>query len=75
MTREEIKQKMEELTDKYVQTRNREIIEELYKLAVELERLEKESPGDHKTRSPFVYPHLCGKIRGPHNNGNFFFKP
>lgn len=45
MTREEIKQKMEELTDNYAQTRNREIIEELYKLAVELEKLEKESEG------------------------------
>ena len=45
MTREEIKRKMEELTDKYVQTRNREIIEELYKLAVELEKLENEPTG------------------------------
>ena len=43
MTREEIKQKMEELTDKYVQTRDRDIIDELYKLACELEKMEKES--------------------------------
>lgn len=45
MTHDEIKQKMDELTHKYAQTRNREIIEELYKLALELEKLEKESAG------------------------------
>jgi hypothetical protein len=33
---------MDELTDKYVQTRNQEIIEELYKLARELEKIEQE---------------------------------
>jgi|RhiMetdeSRZDD1v2_1073273.scaffolds.fasta_scaffold2077965_1 hypothetical protein len=42
MTRQEIEQKMDELTDKYVQTRNQEIIEELYKLARALEKIEQE---------------------------------
>ena len=42
MAREEIEQKMDELTDKYVQTRNQEIIEELYKLARALEKIEQE---------------------------------
>jgi hypothetical protein len=41
MTRDEIEKKMDELTNKYVQTRNQEILEELYKLASELEKMDK----------------------------------
>jgi hypothetical protein len=43
MTREEIEKRMDELARKYVETRDHEIIEELYKLRLELNRLEKES--------------------------------
>ena len=42
MTRDEIEKKMEELTDKYVQTRKQEIIEELYELTIELDKINKE---------------------------------
>jgi hypothetical protein len=42
MTRKEIEEKMDELARKYVETRNPEIIYELYKLRVELRKLEKE---------------------------------
>jgi FKBP-type peptidyl-prolyl cis-trans isomerase (trigger factor) len=41
MTREEIEQKMEELARQYVETRNRKIIDELYELPGELEKMEK----------------------------------
>ena len=41
MTREEIEDKMDELARKYVETHDKKIIEELYKLAKELEKLEK----------------------------------
>jgi hypothetical protein len=41
MTRDEIEKKMDELTNKYVQTRKQEIVEELYKLASELEKMDK----------------------------------
>jgi hypothetical protein len=41
MTHEEIEKRMEELTRKYVETHDKEIIEELYKLVRELEKLEK----------------------------------
>jgi hypothetical protein len=41
MTRDEIEKQMDELTNKYVQTRNQEIVEELYKLASELEKMDK----------------------------------
>lgn len=40
-TREEIEQKMDELARKYVETHDKKIIEELYRLACELEKLEK----------------------------------
>lgn len=43
MTREEIERRMDELARKYVEKRNPEIIEELYKLRLELEKLGKES--------------------------------
>ena len=43
MTRDEIEKKMDELTYKCVQTRKQEIIEELYKLTIELDKIEKES--------------------------------
>lgn len=43
MTREEIEKQMDELARKYVETHNRQIIEELYKLSRELEKLDKES--------------------------------
>ncbi len=38
--REEIEQKMDELARKYVETHDKEIIEELYRLGRELEKLE-----------------------------------
>jgi len=41
MTREEIEDKMDELARKYVETHDKKIIEELYKLTKELEKLEK----------------------------------
>jgi ribosomal protein L29 len=43
MTREEIEKRMDELARKYVETRDQKIIEQLYKLRVELNKLEKES--------------------------------
>jgi hypothetical protein len=43
MTREEIEQKMGELARKYVETRDKKLIEELYELAREFEKMEKES--------------------------------
>jgi hypothetical protein len=43
MTREEIEQRMDELARKYVETRDPEIIEELYNLRLELEKLNKQS--------------------------------
>ena len=43
MTREEIEKRMDELARKYVETRDHEIIEELYKLRLERNRVEKES--------------------------------
>jgi hypothetical protein len=43
MTREEIEKRMDELARKYVEKRDPEIIEELYRLRIELTRLEKES--------------------------------
>jgi hypothetical protein len=42
MTRDDIEKKMDELTDKYVQTRKQEIIEELYELTIELDKIDKE---------------------------------
>ena len=41
MTREEIKRKMDALLNKYVQTLNQEIIEELFRWASELDELRK----------------------------------
>jgi hypothetical protein len=41
MTREEIEKRMDELTRKYVETRDQEIIKELYQLSLELEKMEK----------------------------------
>jgi hypothetical protein len=41
MTREEIEQKMVELARKYVMTHDKQIIEELYRLTRELEKIEK----------------------------------
>ena len=46
MTREEIEKRMDELGRKLAETRDKKIIEELYKLALELEKLEKESVGE-----------------------------
>ncbi len=40
MTREEIEQKMDELARKYVETHDQKIIDELYELACQLEKLE-----------------------------------
>jgi hypothetical protein len=44
MTREEIGRRMDELARKYVETHDQKIIEELYKLALELRKMLKESP-------------------------------
>jgi len=41
MTREEIEKWMDELARKYVETRDQEIIKELYQLSLELEKMEK----------------------------------
>jgi hypothetical protein len=41
MTREEIEQRMDELARTYVETHNPEIPQELYRLARELEKIEK----------------------------------
>ena len=41
MTREEIEQRMDELARKYVETHDRKLIEELYQLVRELEKMEK----------------------------------
>jgi hypothetical protein len=43
MTREEVEKRMDILARKYIETRDAEIIEELYKLRIELKKLEKES--------------------------------
>lgn len=43
MTRQEIVERMDELARKYVETRNKKIVDELYELARELEKLEKQS--------------------------------
>ena len=46
MTREELEKLMDELARKYVEIHDRKIIEELYKLDLELEKMEKlERPG------------------------------
>ena len=41
MTREEIERRMDELARKYVETHDQKIVEALYELARELEKLEK----------------------------------
>jgi hypothetical protein len=41
VTRKEIEQKLDELTRKYVETRDKEIPQELYRLSRELEKMEK----------------------------------
>jgi hypothetical protein len=41
MTREEIEKRMDELAREYIETHDKKIVEELYELARELERLEK----------------------------------
>jgi FKBP-type peptidyl-prolyl cis-trans isomerase (trigger factor) len=41
MTREEIEQRMDELARQYVETHDKKIIEELYQLSRELEKMEK----------------------------------
>ena len=42
MTREEINKRLDELAREYVATHNHEIVEELYRLARELEKMDKE---------------------------------
>jgi hypothetical protein len=44
MTRQEIERRMDELACKYVETCDKKIVDELYKLAKELEKLEKGLP-------------------------------
>jgi FKBP-type peptidyl-prolyl cis-trans isomerase (trigger factor) len=46
MTREEIEKRIDELAHKYVETHDKKIIEELYKLACELRKLEKKILSD-----------------------------
>ena len=41
MTREEIEKRLDELARKYIETHDPEIVEELYKLASKLEKMEK----------------------------------
>ena len=41
MTREEIEQKMDELAREYVETHDRKIVDQLYQLASELEKMDK----------------------------------
>lgn len=41
MTRQEIQDRMDDLARKYVETRDRELVEKLYELARELDKLEK----------------------------------
>ena len=41
MTREEIEKQMDELARKYVETHDRKIVDELYELARELEKMDK----------------------------------
>jgi predicted transcriptional regulator len=41
MTRQEIQKRMDELARKYVETRDRKIIDALYELGRELEKIEK----------------------------------
>jgi hypothetical protein len=41
MTREELKRRLDELAREYVETHNPNIVEELYRLARELENMEK----------------------------------
>jgi len=43
MTREEIEKRMDELARRLAETHDKQIVKELYKLALELEKLEKES--------------------------------
>ena len=42
MTREEIERRMDELARKYVETHDKQIIEELYQLARQLEKMPKD---------------------------------
>jgi FKBP-type peptidyl-prolyl cis-trans isomerase (trigger factor) len=42
-TRQELEERMDELARKYVETDEKEIVEELYRLARELEKMEKKS--------------------------------
>ena len=42
MTREEIHRRLDELARKYVETHDKEIVPELYRLARELEKIQKE---------------------------------
>ena len=41
ITREEIEKRMDELARKYIETHDKEIVEKLYQLAVELEKMKK----------------------------------
>ena len=41
MTRQEIQQKMDEVARTYVETRDKKIIDQLYELSRELEKIEK----------------------------------
>jgi hypothetical protein len=56
MTREEIKRRLDELAREYIETHNPEIAVELYRLARELEKIEKESSTKKSNSSTVVKP-------------------
>jgi FKBP-type peptidyl-prolyl cis-trans isomerase (trigger factor) len=60
MTREEIEKRMDELARKYVEKRDPEIIEELYRLRLELDKL-KNSDGLVHVQPPFL-PNLLKPV-------------
>jgi hypothetical protein len=59
MTREEIEKRMDKLARKYVETRDHEIIEELYKLRLELNRVEKSRRTKNQGLARWSSPCAC----------------
>ena len=58
MTREEIEKRMDELAPNYVETHDKEIIEELYKLALELEKYREGVRPFHRLTNTLASPSL-----------------
>jgi hypothetical protein len=52
MTHEEIKRRLDELAREYIETHNPKIAVELYRLARELEKMERESPDKIQSLCP-----------------------